>query len=233
MRLKTSLYASILGIGIALCFAPFPSRAHQAATGKSEKGNQDVIIIILPPTYTEGDYRYSVTNGMATIVKFSNTAYEGALTITNSLGGYPVVEINQNAFARCSKLTDVTVPDGVTNIWSLAFSMCYNLRSVSLPATLSGFSFGSPFFQCNSLEAISVDTANPSYWSDAHGVLYCRTTSTLFCHPPAATNDYYVITDGVTNIETRAFFGSRYRTESLSLPVYIILGQKLFPAVSV
>ncbi len=210
MRSIVQLYSSLLCVGLELCFAPVPARADQSVTGSCDSVSQDVIIIILPPTYTEGDYTYSATNGMATIVEFNNKAYAGALTITNSLGGYPVVEIDQNAFARCQNLTDVTVPEGVTNIWLFAFSMCYNLRSASLPATLNAFSGGSPFFMCNKLESISVNPANPTYWSDAYGVLYCRETSTLYCHPPAATNNYYSIPDGITNIESRAFFGSHH-----------------------
>lgn len=220
MRSIVQLYASLLSVGLALCFAPVPARADQSVTGSCDSVSQDVIIIILPPTYTEGDYTYSATNGMATIVKFNNTAYAGSLTITNRLGGYPVVEIGQNAFAQCHNLTDVTVPEGVTNIWLFAFSMCDNLRSVSLPSTLNAFSVGNPFFMCNKLEAISVNPANPLYWSDAYGVLYCSEPSTLYCHPPAATNAYYTIPDGITNIETRAFFGSRYLS-GVSIPASV------------
>lgn len=220
MRSIVQLYASLLSIGLALYFAPIAASADQTAPGNCDSVSQDVIIIILPPTYTEGDYTYSVTNGMATIVKFNNTAYAGALTITNSLGGYPVVEIYQNAFAQCNNLTDVTIPEGVTNIWLFAFSMCDNLRSASLPATLNAFSAGTPFFMCNKLEAISVNPDNPFYWSDSYGVLYCREPSTIYCHPPAATNEYYTIPDGITNIETRAFFGSRYLS-GVSIPASV------------
>lgn len=68
----------------------------------------------------EGDYIYVVTNGTVTITGF-NTAYNGALTITNTLGGYPVTAIGDAAFFNCLGLTSVTIPDSVTNVGNSAF----------------------------------------------------------------------------------------------------------------
>ena len=55
---------------------------------------------------TEGPYTYTVTNGMATIIRFS-ASYSGALSITNELGGCPVTTIGNYAFCGCTSLTSV------------------------------------------------------------------------------------------------------------------------------
>ena len=93
-------------------------------------------------------------------------APSGDLTIPDSLGGYSVVGIKQDAFKNCTGitglelpynlekieqgafegctgLTGVTFPDKVSSIADYAFKNCTSLTSVSLPG---GFSLGSHVF---------------------------------------------------------------------------------------
>ena len=93
-------------------------------------------------------------------------APSGDLTIPDSLGGYSVVGIKQDAFKNCTGitglelpynlekieqgafegctgLTSVTFPDKVSSIADYAFKNCTSLTSVSLPG---GFSLGSHVF---------------------------------------------------------------------------------------
>ena len=80
------------------------------------------------------DWMYTVLDGKATIV--DTTQKVGNVTIPSEIDGYPVVEIAAGAFAGCSELTSVTIPNIVTNIATNAFSGCVSLRYVELPYSL-------------------------------------------------------------------------------------------------
>ena len=60
-----------------------------------------------------------------------------------------------NAFAACPALTEVTLPEGVTEIGNEAFEGCGNLKSISLPSSLEAI--GSYAFRyCKALEEITL-----------------------------------------------------------------------------
>ena len=72
----------------------------------------------------------------------------GAIVIPEEIDGKPVTSIGEWAFAGCSGLTNVTIPDSVTSIGESAFFDCSGLTSVTIPdnvtsigdETFSGFS---------------------------------------------------------------------------------------------
>ena len=64
---------------------------------------------------TDGIYTYEVSDGEATITGCDNLVI-GSITIPSTLGGYPVTSIGDWAFSDCSKLTSITISNGVTNI---------------------------------------------------------------------------------------------------------------------
>ena len=104
--------------------------------------------------YTDGDYTYVLSGKNATITAYSG-AGEGELAIPSSLGGHTVTAIYVEAFADCTKLTKVTVPDTVTSIAVGAFKGCTSLEEMTLPfigsykgaenveSALFGYIFGS------------------------------------------------------------------------------------------
>ena len=88
-----------------------------------------------------GPYTYTVSGGKATITDFSGTE-AGPLVITNTLGGYQVVALGNEAFDYNSDmndalLTSITVPEGVTSIAHRAISGYPSLTNISLPSTLT------------------------------------------------------------------------------------------------
>lgn len=96
-------------------------------------------------TYTEGYYTYFVRKGEAVIFDCSSSI-SGDITIPSTLGGYPVTSINNHAFQYCSRLTSVTIPDGVTGIGIYAFEHCNRLASVMIPDSVTYI--GSYAFYC-------------------------------------------------------------------------------------
>jgi hypothetical protein len=77
----------------------------------------------------DGDYTYTQSGGVATIVGYTGAG--GAITIPSTLGGFPTRAIGQYAFTENSLLTAVTIPSSVTSIGDQAFSWTNNLLSIS------------------------------------------------------------------------------------------------------
>ncbi len=99
-----------------------------------------------------GDYTYTLSGGKATITDF-NSAYTGALAITNMLGDCPVTSIGGYAFFGCSGLTGVTIPVGVTSIGNYAFYGCSGLIGVTIPVGVT--SIGNQAFNgCSGLAGV-------------------------------------------------------------------------------
>lgn len=69
---------------------------------------------------TDGDYTYTVSDDREVTI----TSYNGNdanLLLPDTLGGYPVTTIGDNAFYQCYSLISVTIPNGVTSIGDGAF----------------------------------------------------------------------------------------------------------------
>ena len=77
----------------------------------------------------------------------------GDIEIQSSLRSSKVVNIDDQAFQWCAKITSVVIPDGVTNIAGRAFYGCTSLTNVVIPASVK--SIGElAFYNCNKLQRI-------------------------------------------------------------------------------
>ena len=79
------------------------------------------------------------------IVLLSKVLYEGE--------EYAVTAIATSAFAGCTMITSVVLPDGIALTGMNAFARCTNLKSVTLPGSITGLQ-GSAFEDCSSLTDI-------------------------------------------------------------------------------
>ena len=73
---------------------------------------------------------YKISDGKAIITKCSSRATE--VVIPDNLNGYPVTEIGSSAFADCTLLKSVTIPESVTIIGDEAFVGCTALTSAEI-----------------------------------------------------------------------------------------------------
>ena len=103
---------------------------------------------------TNGYYTYTVTNGKATITDV-DIIISGDVKIPKTLGGCDVKSIADHAFYECTRLTGVTLPDGVTDIGKAAFGFCQSLTSVNLPSTVTTIDDGA-FSDCSRLEEVNI-----------------------------------------------------------------------------
>ncbi len=80
-------------------------------------------------------WRYAVLDGVATVVgsRFSG----GDLSVPETLADYPVKSIGAYAFSQCRGLTNVTLPDSVTNVGYQAF-WGSALATLHVPASWEG-----------------------------------------------------------------------------------------------
>jgi len=94
-------------------------------------------------------FSYTITDGKAIITQ-ADTALSGNLSIPSGWGSTPLVRIQDGAFKKCTALTSVRIPDGVTSVGSYAFAGCTALTAVVIPASMEHIVYGA-FRACPSL----------------------------------------------------------------------------------
>ena len=127
-----------------------------------------------------------------------------------------VEALRRHAFFR-SALTQVILPDTLCTIDELAFEDCTNLESLYLPASVTSVTsigdqpdWDSPAANCPKLQAITVDPANPKYFS-IDGVLYCKDNGCLLTYPSGKSGSFDT-PDFVLEYASDAFRGCRNLT---------------------
>ena len=132
--------AIIDGLGDAFSTSDLPDSSYgDSSTEIYENG--------LVYTMADGGWSVAVEDGM-------QSSLMGDLEIPHEMDGMDVVSIPEYAFANCTQLTSVTVPDSVKTIGKSAFNGCSRLKSITLPfvgstrtakeqAAMFGYIFGS------------------------------------------------------------------------------------------
>ena len=83
-----------------------------------------------------GKFTYVQTGSTISITGFPK-AEVGAVEIPATIAGLPVKSIGTGAFGRCTLLTSITIPEGVTSIGSEAFKLCSSAVNISVPSTVT------------------------------------------------------------------------------------------------
>ena len=89
----------------------------------------------------------------------SNARIEGAIAIPAEFNDLPVTAIKYRAFAGCSNLASVKIPNSVTSIGSYAFSGCSSLTSIQLPNSVKTIGDEGTFSDCSSLTSIQLSNS--------------------------------------------------------------------------
>ena len=123
-----------------------------------------------------GDMVYQASDDAATLVRYFGA--DSKVDIPAELGGKPVTEIGDNAFAyyrsltevtipksvtsigdgafdSCSSLTEATISEGVTSIREFAFAYCSSLTEVTIPEGVTSIGVGA-FQGCNNLTEVTI-----------------------------------------------------------------------------
>ena len=109
--------------------------------------------------------------------------------------------------------TDIVIPpvspagDVVTAIGNMAFRTATSITSVTIPDSVT--SLGTfKFAFCEKLVRITVD-ANNQHYKSVDGNIYTKDGKTLVQYAIGKTDVQFVIPDGVTNIDSVAFYGCK------------------------
>lgn len=182
-------------------------------------------------TIKENGFWYSTYNGDAYIFNYDGDSEE--LIIPDTLGGCPIVNIDESAFSACGKIKSVSIPATVTEIEKEAFHFlknletvtfrgesqlktigdnafddCVKLKSVTIPASVTEIGFGA-FSGCSSLTAINVEAGNTKYVSD-NGILFNIDKTELILYPSKKVGTSYTVPASVKALETYAFYANPY-----------------------
>lgn len=153
------------------------------------------------PTFTSGDFEYTLVNTVAMICSYNGKETE--LGLPSELDGYTVTAITGNAFANNKTLKKITVSDTIVNIEEGAFNGCTSLEYVYIGSSVAVLQPNS-FAECAALKEIEVSSVNKSF-SSLDGVLYNGDKSVLLCCPRAVDKEELTLPDAVALIEEDAF----------------------------
>ena len=168
---------------------------------------------------------FSACNNLKTIVIpdsvnfIDKNAFSGCSALKDVTIGSGVTSIGNSAFIGLSSLKTITIPDNVESIGDNAFNNCSKLETVTLGKGVTHIGKDA-FAKCGALKNINVSEENTMYSSDG-GVLFSEDKTELLMYPAGKKELYYVIPEGVTDIEDYAFlncetFISVYIPESVT-----------------
>ena len=125
-------------------------------------------------------------------------SYQGAYTIP---AGIQV--IYKSAFYGCTKITSLTIPEGVKRIehYGLMFSLNAVIKTLHLPASLEYVTPGAIFG--GSLRKISVAEGNTHYTTWNNMLMTINMDTVICC--PAAINAAYTLPESVVHVAASAF----------------------------
>ncbi len=129
----------------------------------------------------EREFEYSAVGGKVT-VEGCHESLEGKIVIPETIGGYEVTAIGENAFKGNAKITEVVIHKGVSSIGTGAFALCAKL------------------------EKITIDEENADYVSE-DGILYNKDKTVLLQALLIKKTATIEITETVKTVAKDAFAG--------------------------
>ena len=117
-----------------------------------------------------------------------------------------VVDVDEIAIAD---KTDIVIEESVmgtpvTSIEYYAFKKAKNIKSVSIPASVSSIQVLA-FKMCESLESYHVDSGSEYFYTDSEGIMYNKDHSALLHYPPGKPDESFTVPDTVSEIGPCAF----------------------------
>ncbi len=188
-----ALVASIIAIiGVAVIMGVIITNSG-IFTAPLDSGNESGMVSEfekdkIPPAGTIGKFDYSfASDGSNGIILTSYSGNPTELVIPEEIDGHKVVGIQEDVFSLCIALKTLTIPKSIKTIRNVCFDYC------------------------ESLERINVDSDN-EYYCSVDGVLFDKGKDILVRYPLAKADKEYVIPDGVSIMEDKAFAYCKYLT---------------------
>lgn len=115
-------------------------------------------------TVSAADGVYKIGNATVTYTKDADNNVtiteviangDTSIVIPETLGGGTVTAIGKNAFANCTTLESITLPQNITSIKSYAFYKCNSLETINIPNSVTSIE-GCAFYSCSYLKTINI-----------------------------------------------------------------------------
>lgn len=142
-------------------------------------------------------------------------AFDGCLNLSNISMSERIQTIGENAFNGDISLTRISIPDQTTSIGNYAFQGCSGLTTLILSSSVKTIGNGM-LNGCLNIQEISLNSDN-TYYSTLNGVLYNKAQTSLIIYPAGKQLQTFEIPDGVTEIKSSGFYGTK-ALEYLFLP---------------
>ncbi|MDR0920651.1 MAG: leucine-rich repeat domain-containing protein [Oscillospiraceae bacterium] len=124
-----------------------------------------------------GVFTYIVADSKATITDWAGEVSD--ITIPETLGGYTVTAIGEEAFKNNKTIITVDIPDSITSIGKSAFEGCTTLWVISFSENLEFTTIpAKAFYDCNSLINITLPANITTIENLAFG--YCLTLENVW-----------------------------------------------------
>ena len=94
--------------------------------------NALIVGLLLLGVEAPGQFIYTTNNGTLTAEQY--TGSDANVVVPASVGGLPVVTIDNGCFSVHTNVVEVTIQEGLQNIAGSAFGDCRGLASVIIPA---------------------------------------------------------------------------------------------------
>ncbi|MDY6391708.1 MAG: leucine-rich repeat domain-containing protein [Bacilli bacterium] len=181
--------------------------------------NQQKSTLLLCPNGKEGAYIVP-----STVEKIDDGAFEGCSKLTSLSLQEGLKVLGESAFSGCELLSSLTLPKTLTHIGELAFTRTA-ITSLDVPSNVIQLE-QSAFYLCEKLESINVHEDNVFYAS-RDGVVFYKSKSTLLVCPEGKSGDY-AMPEGYQAIGDEAFEGCKKLT-SIALPASLnYIGENAF-----
>ena len=136
-------------------------------------------------------------NGTAIV---DNLFYNGGSKITAVTIGDGVTSIGYRAFYNCQGIRSIDIPDSVTSIGDSAFYNCINLTSIYIPDSVTSIDTGA-FFSCYGLTSCTIGSGVTSIGDGAFSECYNLTSISIPNTITAIGNGAFLKCSGLTSID--------------------------------
>ena len=147
---------------------------------------------------------YSIKKGTKVI---ADKAFASCTNLTRVTIPDSVVNIGNESFSGCNGLTGAIISNGVASIGYRAFYGCDSLTGIAIPSSVAAIDAGA-FADCALLNSINAAAASPFY-SSVDGVLFSKDKSCLVAYPAGKSGISYSIPNSVIDIGGDAFNGCK------------------------
>jgi len=139
--------------------------------------------------------------------------YSCSSLISSAVVEEGITSIGMYNFFSCT-MKSVSLPESLTHMATGAFSNCFDLESIHIPANVT--EMGYAIFACPKLESITVAAGNTAF-SSVDGVLYNKDKTELIRYPSGKKDTSVTLPETVRTITQLSFEYSK-NLEALTLP---------------